>query len=229
MILSIIVPVYNEETTIKRVLTKIIKKNFGIKKEVIVVNDGSKDSTGAILKKLKYPNLKVISYTVNQGKGYAIRKGIERARGSIVAIQDADLEYNLDDLKKIVKTYMGKNLEVVYGSRFLEKNDNYVINSFYVGNRLLSLLTSLLYFKKITDMETCYKVFKKDVLKGIKLKCNRFDFEPEFTSKILKKGIKITEIPIGYNPRTKKQGKKIKWRDGLIAVRVLLRERFSSL
>jgi dolichol-phosphate mannosyltransferase len=227
MKLSIIVPVYNEEKTIKRVVKKIVGKDFGLKKEVIVVNDGSVDSTGKVLKRLKVKNLKVISYSENRGKGFAIRKGFGSAKGDIIAIQDADLEYDLEDLKKLMDVLIKENLDVVYGSRFLKKNKNYKKNSFYFANRILSFLTSVLYFQKITDMETCYKVSRKEVLKNLELKCNRFDIEPEITSKILKEGIKIKEIPINYKPRTAKEGKKIKWKDGLSAIWVLVKERFS--
>jgi glycosyltransferase involved in cell wall biosynthesis len=227
MKLSIIVPVYNEEKTIRQVLQKILKKDFGLNKEVIVVNDGSKDKTGEVLKRIKAKDLIVISYPENRGKGYALRKGFEKARGNILAIQDADLEYDLKDLKKLVDILMNKNLKVIYGSRFLKKNKNYKINSFYIANRILSWITSILYLRKVTDMETCYKVFGKEVLNGLNLKCNRFDIEPEITAKIINKGYGIKEIPIDYKPRTAKQGKKIKWKDGFMAVWVLLRERFS--
>lgn len=227
MKLSIIVPVYNEEKTIRKVLQEILKKKFGMEKEVIVVNDGSKDETLMEIKKIKNKSLRTISYSENKGKGYALRIGFAKARGEIVAIQDADLEYSLKDLKKLVEILIKEKLKVVYGSRFLDKNEKYKMNSFYIGNRVLSFITSLLYFHKITDMETCYKVFRKEVLRGMDLECNRFDIEPEITSKFLKKKVKIGEIPIDYSPRTAKEGKKIKWKDGLSAIWVLIRERFS--
>lgn len=227
MKVSIIIPVYNEEITIKDVLKKVVAVNFGIEKEVIVVNDGSTDLTDKKIKELNFSCLKKISYKDNRGKGYAIRKGISESTGEIIAIQDADLEYDLLDLKKLVSILIEKKLKVVYGSRFLSKNKEYTKNSFYFANRILSWITSVLYFKKITDMETCYKVFKKDVLDYAELSCDRFDIEPEITSKILKQKIRIFEVPIKYKPRTSKEGKKIKWADGLTAMKVLVRERFN--
>ncbi len=227
MMLSIIIPVYNEESTIGKVIQRVIRKDFGLKKEIIVINDGSTDKTGEILRSLKYGELRVIDYRKNKGKGYAIRKGIEKSKGTVIAIQDADLEYNLEDLRKIVKIVVKENLRVVYGSRFLKMNKKYKKNSFYFANRLLSLITSALYLQKITDMETCYKVIKKEVLEKIKLECNRFDIEPEITTKIIKLGIHIKEIPIDYKPRTAKEGKKIRWKDGFVAIWILIRERFT--
>jgi dolichol-phosphate mannosyltransferase len=225
--ISIIVPVYNEERTIDEVIKKIARKDFGLEKEIIVVNDGSVDSTREVLGRLNEKNVRIINYSKNKGKGYVVRKGIKEAKGEIIAIQDADLEYNLDDLKNLIGILIKENFKVIYGSRFLEKNKHYKINSFYIANRLLSLLTSILYFRKITDMETCYKVFRKEALKEIKLNSKGFEFEPEITAKFIKKGYKIKEIPISYKPRSKEEGKKIKWKDGVIAAYTLLRNRFS--
>jgi len=226
--LTLIIPVYNEEKTLKKIISKALKKEFGLEKEIIVVNDGSTDKSLNKIKKIKNKKIKIISYEKNKGKGYAIRKGIEISTGDIIAIQDADLEYNLNDLKKLVNTLIREDLNVIYGSRFLKKNNFYKKNSFYWGNRFLSLLTSLLYLKKITDMETCYKVFKKEVIKNLELKSDGFEIEPEITSKILKKKYKIKEIPISYRPRKKDEGKKIKWRDGFIALKILIKERIKK-
>ncbi len=226
--LTLIIPVYNEEKTLKKIISKALKKEFGLEKEIIVVNDGSTDKSLNKIKEIKNKKIKIISYEKNKGKGYAIRKGIEISTGDIIAIQDADLEYNLNDLKKLVNTLIREDLNVIYGSRFLKKNNFYKKNSFYWGNRFLSLLTSLLYLKKITDMETCYKVFKKEVIKNLELKSDGFEIEPEITSKILKKKYKIKEIPISYRPRKKDEGKKIKWRDGFIALKILIKERIKK-
>ncbi len=225
--ISIVVPVFNEEKTIEKVINQIINVKLPIDKEIIIVNDASKDKTEEKIKKIckKNKKIKFISYLKNRGKGYAIRMGFKKASGSIIGIQDADLEYDINDYKKLLNPIIKNECLIVYGSRF-KKKGVWKKNSFYYGNKILSFLTSLIYFKKVTDMETCYKVFRKEILKKIKLKANRFDIEPEITSKILRKGYKIKEIQIRYNPRTKKEGKKIKAIDGLSAVYTLIKYRF---
>ncbi|MEM4605865.1 MAG: glycosyltransferase family 2 protein [Candidatus Pacearchaeota archaeon] len=214
---SIIIPVYNEEKTIKIVLEKVLK--LKLNKEIIVVNDGSKDNTFKELKLLR-KKIKLISYRNNQGKGYALRKGIAEATGEFIVFQDADLEYNPKEIPKLIKEL--KKEKVVYGSRFLKKNEKGNFAN-YLANIFLSFSTSVLYGQKITDMETCYKSFRKEVLKELNLVSDGFEIEPEITSKILKKKIKIKEIPISYKPRTKKEGKKIKFIDGIKAVWSLIK------
>ena len=227
MKLSIIIPVYNEERTVREVVEKVKNLKLPVQKEIIVVNDGSKDNSQKLLSKIRNKDVILIFHKKNMGKGMAIRTGLKRAKGDIIAIQDADLEYNSSNLNYLIKPIMDGKAEVVYGSRFLKSNKIGSL-SFYFANKILSIITSILYLKKITDMETCYKVFNKSVLKNINLKCRRFEFEPEFTAKILKKGYKILELPIDYNPRTKVQGKKIKVKDGIIALWTLLKYRFSD-
>jgi cellulose synthase/poly-beta-1,6-N-acetylglucosamine synthase-like glycosyltransferase len=226
--LSIVVPVYNEEKTIKGVVSRINKTKLPLDKEIILINDGSKDNTEREIRKIckKNKKIKFISYKKNKGKGYALRLGFKKASGTIIGIQDADLEYDIRDYKKLLKPLLNKDASVVYGNRF--HNQKLKKNSFYYGNRFLSFITSVIYSKKVNDMETCYKVFRKEILKKINLRSNRFDIEPEITAKILKNGHDIGEIPIKYNPRTKKQGKKIKVKDGFSALYSLIRYRFSN-
>lgn len=214
---SIIIPVYNEEKTIKIVLEKVLK--LKLSKEVIVVNDGSKDNTLKELKKFG-KRIKLFSYENNKGKGHALRKGIEKASGNFILFQDSDLEYNPNEIKKMIKEL--EKEKVVYGSRFLNKNKKGDL-AYYLANIFLSFLTSILYGQKLTDMETGYKAFRKEIIKDLSLVSDGFEIEPEITSKILKKKIKIKEIPISYNPRTKKEGKKIKFIDGIKAIWALLK------
>lgn len=227
MKLSIIVPVYNERTTIKEIFQKLIR--VPVEKEIIIVDDGSKDGTTEILKEIQMTtgeqNLKIIFKSKNEGKGSAIREGLKYVSGDVVVIQDADLEYDPMDFIKLSKPIEEGKAEVVYGSRILGKNPKSSF-SFYLGGRLLSWISNILYRTSITDEPTCYKMFKTDVIKSINLRCKGFEFCPEVTAKLAKRGIKIHEIPIKYNPRSKREGKKIKWKDGLIAIWVLLKNRF---
>ena len=207
MKISIIVPVYNEEKTISKILDKLSKVNLKIKKEIIIVDDGSKDRSKELIegyienkKRNKTEDYRFIPKE-NRGKGSAIKEGIKSATGDIITIQDADLEYNPEDYKKLIKPIIQNKAEVVYGSRFLKEHKP-MYKTYFLGNKLLTLLTKILYNSEITDMETCYKVFRSDIIKNIKIKANRFDFEPEVTARILKQGIKIKEIPISYSPRS---------------------------
>lgn len=231
MKLSIIIPLYNEIGTIEELLKRIDK--IRLDKEIVIVDDGSKDGSREWLEKLKDKNVKKVFHEKNQGKGMAIRTGIKESTGDIILIQDADLEYDPEDYYALVKPIMENGFNVVYGSRIkgnliknMKSKHSEAYYEYYYGGRLLTILTNILYNAKISDEPTCYKVFKSDVLKNINLRCTGFEFCPEVTAKVRKKGYKIHEIPIKYNPRTLKEGKKIKIRDGLEAVWTLLKYRF---
>ncbi len=227
MKISIIMPVYNEAKTISRIIQKVMAVRLN--KELIIVDDGSNDGTQDFLKVIKHPNIKVIFHHNNKGKGYAIRTALARVTGNIVIIQDADLEYNPEDYHKLIKPVLDGKSKVVYGSRFTRKNPYpYHLDKFYLATRILTFLTNLLYSSKITDESTCYKVFDAKLLKSIKLECKRFEFCPEITAKVLKKKLKIIEVPISYSPRTPKQGKKINWKDGFQAFWALIKYRFKD-
>jgi len=226
MKLSVIVPVYNEKNTIEVIIQKLLM--VPINKEIIIVDDGSTDGTSEILRRIseqKSRLVKVIFQPKNMGKGYAIRRAINEVTGDVVVIQDADLEYEPMDYLRMLEPIEQGRADVVYGSRILGRNQASSF-SFYVGGRVLSFFTNLLYGTSITDEPTCYKMFKSNVLKDIKLNCNGFDFCPEVTAKIAKKKIRIYEVPIRYTPRKIKEGKKIRWKDGIIAIWTLIRYRF---
>jgi len=223
--LSIIIPVYNEEKTIKQLLERVLAVDLGkIKKEIIVVNDGSTDRTLDEIKKIK--DIKLISYNKNIGKSSSLRTGFEQITGDVVVVQDGDMEYDPNDFKKLLRKMQTPGVQVVYGSRILGKRDiNYSGLSFFVGGLALTKLVNFLYGAKITDEPTCYKMFETKLLQSLDLKSVRFEFCPEVTAKVLKKGIKIYEVPISYNPRHIDQGKKIRAADFVEAVWVLIRER----
>ncbi len=222
--LSIIVPVFNEAKTIRLVLEKLL--GLSLDKEIIVVDDGSTDGTEKIINSF-VPAVKFIKHKANSGKGTAIRSGLACAQGDFIVFCDADLEYDVNQIAVIFDYISRNNESVVYGSRFIEyrPKKNFI---HYFGNRFLTELTNLFFSAKLTDMETAYKMFPADILKKIPLTACRFEIEPEITAKILKRGIKIIELPISYDPRVKKEGKKIKYRDGLIALKVLIRERLQG-
>ncbi len=233
MKLSIIVPVYNEEKTIIKILNKLLKLRINLKKEIIIIDDGSKDNSKKIIETYlkKQKKNKEIEFKFktkeNEGKGSAIKEGIKLAIGDIITIQDADLEYNPEDFKKLIKPIIEKKAKVVYGSRFLKKHKP-MYKLYFLGNKFLTFLTKILYNSRITDMETCYKVFRNDIIKNIEIRANKFNFEPEITARILKQGIKIKEIPISYNPRSIAEGKKINWKDGLQAIWTLIYWKFKD-
>ncbi|MFC1517575.1 glycosyltransferase family 2 protein [Candidatus Margulisiibacteriota bacterium] len=226
MKLSVLMPVYNEKPTLKTIVERV--KQVPIPKEIILVDDCSTDGSREILKELETsndPELKIYYHQKNLGKGGAIRTGIEKAAGDYVIIQDADLEYDPNDYLELVKALEENNADVVYGSRFLGTCKNMSFSHLF-GNKLLTFLANLLYGAKLTDMETCYKLWKTALIKNIKFKANRFNFEPEITAKMLKKKIKILEVPITYDAREFDQGKKISWKDGFSAIWALIKYRF---
>jgi glycosyltransferase involved in cell wall biosynthesis len=227
--LSIIIPVYNEAKTLTAILSRVESQAVPLKKEIILVDDCSKDGTRRILKRLeKTGNYKIAYHSKNQGKGAAVRTGLSRAAGDIVLIQDADLEYDPGDYPKLLQPILDGKTEVVYGNRFWKtrKGKHFTYRLHTLGNKGLSVLTSILFFSSVHDMETCYKVFTRKVLKKLpKLHANRFELEPEITAKILKSGFRILEVPIKYNSRDFDEGKKITWKDGLKAAYYLVKYR----
>lgn len=226
MKLSIIIPSYNEAPTLPKIVKKILSlKLSGSNIEVIVVNDGSKDNTGQVLKEfLKDKRVKVIVNQKNLGKGASVLKALKIAKGDIILIQDADLEYDPVDIPRLLAPFKDKNIQVVYGSRVLNKNpiSHWTFN---LGGKLITQLTNFLFDTKITDEPTGYKIFRVKLLKGLKLKARRFEFCAEVTAKIAKRKIKIVEVPINYKPRPVSE-KKIKWYDGLATIYYLFKYRF---
>lgn len=224
MKLSIIIPVYNEEKFIQDIIERVKNSNTGkIKKEIIIVDDCSSDNTRKILKKKINKKVdKIIYHEHNQGKGAALRTGIKEATGDVVIIQDADFEYDPNDYLKVVTPIFENKAEVVYGSRFLNKKfKGYKKN--IIANKFLTFLSNLFSHQKITDMETFYKAFKREIIQSITIEENRFGFEPEITAKIANKKIKIHEVEISYNPRTHEDGKKINYKDGLRAIYCIIK------
>lgn len=230
--LSIIIPVYNEEETIIQVLNQLIALTLRCHKEIIVIDDGSTDATRKRIKnyELRIKNLKVILHTANLGKGEAIKSGIKVATGDYILIQDADLEYNPDDIPKLIKPILTIKINkpiAVYGSRF--KNNKASIAILYlIGNKVLTFITNLLYGLRLTDMETGYKLLPANFLRSIKLISSRFDIEPEITAKLIKSNIPIIEVPISYKGRSRLAGKKLTIGDAFAAIKTLIYLRFAS-
>ncbi len=223
MKLSVIIPVFNEKNTIEEIIKRVLAVD--ISKEIIAVDDGSTDGTTEILKKIAENNeIKVLYHQKNLGKGAAIRTALEKVTGDYVIIQDADLEYDPEDYQQMIKPILKGKAEVVYGSRFTGERKN-MLFWHYVGNRFLSLVTNVLYNTTLSDMETCYKLFKTDIIKSLKLKAKGFEFEPEVTAKTLRKGVKIYEVPISYAGRDFSEGKKITWKAGFKALWTLIKYR----
>jgi len=226
-LLSIVVPVYNEARTVAAVIERLLSIDLPLPREIIIVNDGSTDGTRAVLEALpSRPDvLRVIHAPRNGGKGRAIRIGFAAAQGTILAIQDADLELDPAQLAVLVAPILEGRTRVVYGSRFLAGTPDAPVHTI-VANRFLTGLTNLLYGARITDMETCYKLMETPIAQSLDLQANRFDIEPEITAKLLRAGHHIHEVPVRFEPRSRAQGKKIGWRDGVKAIDVLLRHRF---
>ena len=231
--LSVIIPVYNEIKTIDEVLLKVSGiKLKNVEKEIIVVDDFSTDGTRQKLSKMKNKNINFLFHKRNKGKGGAIKTALGHATGDIIIFQDADLEYDVNDYEKLVRPIIEGHSKAVYGSRFLGKKIKLIgkgklfLPMNYLGNKFLIILTNVLYNSRLTDMDTCYTVFKSDVIKNLRLKSDGFEVTPEITAKVLKSGIKIHEVPINYAGRDYSEGKKIGWKDGIIAAYCLLKYRF---
>lgn len=237
MKVSVIIPIFNEEKTIKTLLERVfsVKLPKNIKKEIVVVNDGSTDKTKKILSKFRPLatgiEFRILEHEKNQGKGVAIRTGLRHLTGDYVIIQDADLEYDPKDYLRLLEPALFKKTEVVYGTRLLNYplklwgKSKTVMPAHLIANKFLTILTNILYGSKLTDMETGYKLFDAKLFNKIELHSARFDFEPEITAKILKMGTSIVEVPINVKPRTYNEGKKIGWKDGFVAIWTLIKYR----
>ena len=225
--ISILIPVYNEAGTLETILEKVENADFcGLEKEIILIDDYSTDGTRDIYQKLPY---KVFYHDYNQGKGAALRTGFKNATGDIIVIQDADLEYDPSDYSPLIKLILDGHADVCYGTRLAGgKPSRSFMFTHLLGNKFLSLLTNILYGSTLTDMETCYKAFKADFIKDIEIKSNRFDFEPEITAKVLKRGARLYELPVSYYGREFSEGKKITWKDGFHAIVALIKYRFTD-
>ena len=224
MLLSILIPAYNEIDSIETLLEKI--QAVPLNKEIILVDDGSTDGTREWLATLEsVPTIKVFFHEKNQGKGAAIRTAIQHMTGDIAIVQDADLEYEPQDYLALVKPIADGDEKVIYGSRFLNPENRHSYYSFYIGGQVVTWLTNILFNQRLTDEPTCYKVFDANLLRSIPLDCTRFEFCPEVTAKVAKRGIRIKELPISYYPRSIAEGKKISWLDGIEAIWVLFKYR----
>lgn len=213
-LLSVIVPVYNEAGTIKEILAKI--EAIGIDKEIIVVDDGSDDNTARLLHEIKYDNLKVIHHPSNRGKGAAFLTGLSHSEGEFVVIQDADLEYDPVDYSKLLYAIEADKADIVLGARFTRGYKGLLFHK--VGNKFLTELMNLLFGAHLNDYFTCYKFFRRETVLGLNLKASGFDIDTEIVSKVLKRRLRVLEVPVSYHPRAYSQGKKIRWHDGIFAI-----------
>ena len=225
--LTVVVPVYNERNTLVEIVRRMraVELPDNIEREIIVVDDGSTDGTRDVLNQLKDSTVRVILHEHNKGKGAALRTAFAQATGDYVLVQDADLEYDPNDWPKLSAPVLGGKARVVYGSRFTGERRNMLLLH-WIGNRFLSLTTNVLYNTTLSDMETCYKLIDRSLLDGMTLRANRFDIEPEMTAKLLKRGVRIYEVPISYSGREFEEGKKITWKDGFAALWTLVKYRF---
>ena len=221
--LSIVIPVYNEKSTIDEIVKRV--QNVDFEKEIIIVDDCSSDGTSDKIDKISGNNIKKLFHEKNKGKGASLRTGFQHVTGDIVIIQDADLEYNPNEYSNLIEPIVDGRADVVYGSRFLGGPHRVDFFWHYVGNKILTTLSNILTNLILTDMETCYKVFKAEIIKDIKIRSNRFGFEPEITAKLAKRKCIIYEVPISYSGRDYDEGKKIGWKDGVVALYCIVRFR----
>lgn len=233
MLLSIVMPVYNERQTLFEIIKRVLDAPISIDRELLLVDDFSRDGTRDLYKDLPtaFPgaNIRVILHEVNQGKGAALRTGFRETNGDIVIVQDADLEYSPNDYPKLLKPILDGRADVVFGSRFVGSDEHRVLYFWHsVGNRFLTLLSNMMTDLNLTDMETCYKVFKGDIIRKINIKSDRFGVEPEVTAKVARMGCKVYEVGISYSGRSYEEGKKITWKDGFKAIYAIMRFAFSD-
>lgn len=229
--LSVVMPCYDEQATLREIVSRVLALESGdVGIELVAVDDGSRDATAEILRELsgEDPRVRFLQQPENRGKGAAVRRGIQAATGDYVVIQDADLEYEPRDLLRMLEEMRNDGADVLYGSRRLRGRSESTRATFYYGGVLLSWITNLLYGARITDEPTCYKMWKRELVQSIPLFCDGFEFCPEVTAKVLRRGYRIREVPISYHPRSIDEGKKIRWRDGLIAIWTLVRLRFGG-
>jgi glycosyltransferase involved in cell wall biosynthesis len=225
--LSVIVPVHNERATVAEVVRRARAAQVPLVVDLVLVDDGSTDGTDKVLQALVDSSVRVLTHGRNRGKGAAIRTALEHTRGDLVIVQDADLEYDPDDWVRLLDPILKHKASVVYGSRFTGERKN-MLMTHWIGNRFLSLVTNILYASTLSDMETCFKLFDRRVLDGMTIVSNRFDFEPEITAKVLRRGYRIYEVPISYAGREVDEGKQVTWRDGFGALAALVRFRFTK-
>lgn len=223
--LSVVMPVYNEYATVKKAIDRVLAVELPIEKELIVVDDGSTDGTRDVLKPINDARVTIIYHEKNMGKGAALRTGFSKIKGDIVIIQDADLEYDPRDYINLISPILYGKADVVYGSRFLSGPHRVLLFWHFLGNKLITLIADMLYNVNLSDVETGYKAFRREILDNIKFSSNSFGIEAEFTAKVAKRRYRIYEVPIQYSGRTYEEGKKITWRDGIVALFILVRYR----
>jgi glycosyltransferase involved in cell wall biosynthesis len=224
--LSVVIPVYNERTTLPVLLERVLAAPYD--KELLVVDDFSTDGTRKLLESYSHPQVRIFFHEVNQGKGAAIRTAIQHATGDVVLIQDADLEYDPEEYPKLVDPIERDLADVVYGSRFLGGPHRVLFYWHYLGNQFLTTVSNMMTNLNLSDMETCYKAFRREIIQSIPLRSNRFGFEPEVTAKIARRGVRVYETPISYHGRTYAEGKKIGWKDGVVALWTIVRYAISD-
>jgi glycosyltransferase involved in cell wall biosynthesis len=229
-LLSIVMPVYNEERWIEEIIRRVMAVDMPLERELVVVNDCSGDGTARKLEEIKgrYPQgvIRVFHHEKNRGKGASLRTGFREAKGDILLVQDADLEYSPSDYGRLLKPILEGRADVVFGSRFIGEEHRVLFYWHSLGNRFLTMLSNMFTDLNLTDMEVCYKVFRREALEGISIRSNRFGFEPEITAKIARKRVRIYEVPVHYDGRTYSEGKKIGWKDGVKAIGCILFFRF---